>query len=64
MERTFEEAQVMSTKILVTGATGFIGSKLIWALTENKEDEDLEINVLERYVTGRYGHLDRRVSTQ
>jgi UDP-glucose 4-epimerase len=61
--RAFEEAQVMSTKIIVTGATGFIGSKLIWALLENKEDTDFEINLLERYVTGRYGSLDRRVST-
>jgi nucleoside-diphosphate-sugar epimerase len=61
--RAFEEAQVMSTKILVTGATGFIGSKLIRALLENREEEDLELNLLERYVTGRYGNLDRRVST-
>lgn len=62
--RAFEEAaSLVLIRILLTGATGFIGSKLLWALLENQEEEDLEINTLERYVTGRYGSQSRQVST-
>ena len=42
-------------KILVTGATGFIGKELINKLLE----KNFEVHVLDRYVTGRYG-LDRK----
>ena len=38
-------------KVLVTGATGFIGKELVKKLTEEKK---YEIHTLERYVTGRY----------
>ena len=40
-------------RILLTGATGFVGSELSKALLEK-----YELHVLERYVTGRYG-LDK-----
>lgn len=36
-------------KLLLTGATGFIGKELVKKLTK-----DYEVHVLERYVTGRY----------
>jgi nucleoside-diphosphate-sugar epimerase len=42
-------------KVLVTGATGFIGKELIDRLTTN----GAEVHTLERYVTGRYS-LDQR----
>lgn len=38
-------------KVFVTGATGFIGSELIKRL----DDKGYAVEVLERYVTGRYG---------
>ncbi len=41
-------------RVLVTGAGGFIGKELVKKLLQN----ELEVHVLERYVTGRYS-LDR-----
>ena len=41
-------------KVLLTGATGFIGKELVEALLK----KDYEVHVIERYVTGRYS-LDR-----
>ena len=38
-------------KILITGATGFIGKELAEKLAEDSENE---VHTLERYVTGRY----------
>lgn len=51
------------TRLLLTGSTGFIGSRLLERLIEYDLGDDLGINVLERYVTGRYGNLNRSVST-
>jgi nucleoside-diphosphate-sugar epimerase len=51
------------TRLLLTGATGFIGSSLLDRLVESDLVDDFEINVIERYVTGRYGNLDRTIST-
>jgi nucleoside-diphosphate-sugar epimerase len=60
-----EEIEVLNamTRLLLTGATGFIGSSLLDRLLEPDLVDDFEINVIERYVTGRYGNLDRRIST-
>lgn len=47
-------------KLLVTGGLGFIGSRLIKQLVKQNE---YEVNVVERYVTGRYANLGRMVET-
>lgn len=44
----------MASKVLVTGATGFIGSHLIPKLVDNYRAYSLE-----RYVTGRYGEAKK-----
>ena len=46
-------------KILVTGATGFIGKKLTGKLVEGNN----EVHVLEGYVTGRYSFDGKRSVT-
>lgn len=51
------------TRILLTGTTGFIGSHLLQHLIESDPGDSHEVNVIERYVTGRYGSLNRRIST-
>jgi nucleoside-diphosphate-sugar epimerase len=51
------------TRLLLSGGTGFIGSSLLDRLLESRLVDVVEIHVIERYVTGRYGTLDRRVST-
>ena len=43
-------------KILLTGASGFIGQELSKRLLESKEVEIHEVHAIERYVTGRYNH--------
>jgi nucleoside-diphosphate-sugar epimerase len=60
-----EEAEALNTmtRLLLTGATGFIGSSLLDRLVESDLGEDFEINVIERYVTGRYGTLNRTIAT-
>ena len=42
-------------KVLITGATGFIGKELVPKLIE----KGIEVHILERYVTGRYS-LDQK----
>ena len=44
-------------KILITGATGFIGKELITKLKDR-----YEIHTLERYVTGRYEKLQKKAT--
>ena len=43
-------------KILLTGASGFIGQALGKKLLESKDVELHEVHAIERYVTGRYNH--------
>ncbi len=47
-------------KLLVTGGLGFVGSRLIKQLVMQDE---YEVNIVERYVTGRYANLGRTVET-
>ena len=47
------------SKILVTGGSGFIGQALIPKLAK-KHHEVHEVHSIERYVTGRYNHYQRK----
>jgi UDP-glucose 4-epimerase len=59
---TFAESKVSERKpkLLITGGLGFVGSQLIKQLVAQG---DYELNVVERYVTGRYANLGRSVET-
>jgi nucleoside-diphosphate-sugar epimerase len=61
---TSEEVEALTTtRLLLTGATGFIGSSLVSRLLESRLVDVIELHAIERYVTGRYGTLDRKVRT-
>ncbi len=45
-------------RVLLTGATGFIGQELLKRLSTGENKEKYEVHALQRYVTGRYS-LDR-----
>ncbi len=47
-------------KLLITGATGFVGSHLVPRLIG---EDQYEVHILERYVTGRYFNLRRDIAT-
>ena len=55
-----KNGEKMRQKILITGATGFIGKELISKLQKSNENE---IHILERYVTGRYTLDNRNIIT-
>jgi len=61
--RTFQIVKFVSErkpKLLITGGLGFVGSRLIKQLVTQNE---YEVNIVERYVTGRYANLGRTVET-